>query len=352
MKETTSEVSPKDYEEHPIVDTSKIEKPKKRMDLRGAFKTLIVVGLPTYGMIDADVAMNLTQMTYPVNTSPFLYFVKGKEVGVACNMIVEKALEIDAEYVYFREDDVITPPGTLERLIAFDVDIISGVCMSKQKPPYPIVFRSWGGGCYTEWYKNPGFPIQVVGTGMGAMLVKTEVFRKIPPPWFRSIHLPTVFGEDKWRVSRMTQDLYFCKKALDHGFDIWVDTGTLCGHKDVQTGTVYFFDPITKTPSWIEKDAKEPIHFAPAERWTGGPRGLTPKEKKAACQYFLPFAVEEIYGSENVKVEETPEELVITIKKGVDWVTVEVPELEDEDPSQGSQENGSQEEPSIESRKE
>jgi len=218
LEETTQEtlvggksVEKPDYTERPLVDTAAVQTPKPDLTMRGEFRSAIVVGLPTFGMVDSDVMLNIMQMTYPVNMAPYHMIVKGQHIPLdeACNMIVERALEINAKYVYFREDDVLTPPGTLERLMAFDVDIITGVCMAKQKPPYPIVFREWGGGSYTDWYDKPGIPVQVVGTGMGAMLVKTEVFREMEKPWFRCVHMPTTFGTE-YRVSRMTQDLYFC----------------------------------------------------------------------------------------------------------------------------------------------
>ena len=230
--------------------------------IRGEFRSLVVIGIPTLGMVDIDFAMNLFATTLPVNCSPHFYVVRGKPVDEACNMIVQEALRVDAEYVFFREDDVLIPPGAMEHLLARDVDVCSGVAFSKQAPPFPIVLKTYGGGAYTDWYADIGQMVEVAGCGVACTLIKTEVFRKVEPPWFKTISIPETL-EDGLEVARMTQDLYFMRKAILADFRIWVDTGVLCGHKDVETGTLYYFDPKVKLPCWLEKGAKEPKFIPP-----------------------------------------------------------------------------------------
>ncbi len=297
------------WEERQIVGDIKVEKPPRR-GLRGEFRSLVLVGIPTYGMIDADFLVNMITITTPVNTTLRLHVVRGKPVDVACNEIVEKALELNSKYVYFREDDVLTPPGALERLFAVDEDIVAAVCCSKQKPPFPIVFREYGGGPYTGWYDKVGIPVQVVGTGLGATLIRTDVFREIPKPWFKTISGVTEICGVK--IDRMTQDLYFCFKALRYGFDIWVDTGTLCAHKDVYTGTIYFFDPILKLPAWIEEGDTKARYGVPAKRHKRA-QPLTVEEKEKALREFLPSVVSEFF--EGTVFESEDEGLVIRVPK-------------------------------------
>ena len=298
-----------EWKEEPLFKLpEKLEEPK--YGLRGEFKQGVLVGIPTYGHVDIDFALNLLRTVAPVNCHPYYFVVRGKPLDEALNMIVRKALEMDADYVYFQEDDVLTPVDALERLMALDVDIVSATCFSKQKPPYPIILKSFGGGPYTEWYDEPGKPIQVVGTGLGATLVKTKVFKKIPPPWFKVVHRMKINGKI---VGGMTADLYFCWKALRYGFNIWVDTGCLCAHKDFYTGTIYFFDPTVKLPAWRDPGDAQNKYVVPVYR-NKLAEPLPDDAKEQAVQEFVPSLLKDLL-SDWAQVTENKDEIILRIQK-------------------------------------
>ena len=235
---------------------------------RGEFKTFVVVGIPTLGMVDIEFAMDLMRSTFPVNASPYFLPIIGKPVDEACNLIVETSLRLNADYIFFREDDVFIPQGSFEHLFARKVDIVSGVCMSKQIPPFPIIFKTYGGGPYEDWYGKLGELVEVCGVGVACTLIKTDVFRKIPPPWFKTIANPEAQEDvDDTVISRMTQDMFFYRRAIyTYGYKVWVDTGVQCGHKDVNTGNLYYYDPVLNLPAWLEPDNPKPKCISPLKR--------------------------------------------------------------------------------------
>jgi hypothetical protein len=59
--------------------------------------------------------------------------------------------------------------------------------------------------------------LQEVGSvGMGVMLIKANVFAALSEPWF----------ETPWRHDKrgyIGEDVFFCKKAREAGFKIWID---------------------------------------------------------------------------------------------------------------------------------
>lgn len=220
---------------------------KEVTHVRGGKGRVIMIGIPTFGMCHVSFLANMQGLTPPKGFTFFTYFVAPPlDVGEACNKIVRRALEANVSHIYFREDDILTPPGALQRLISLDVDVVEALCMSKQTPPSPIMFGS--DGVMLDWMKDPGQPIQVLGTGMGAMLVKIEVFEKLEDPWFKVVYGPTDIGD---RLAyRMTQDLYFCWQLFKKDIPVYVDTGVGCTHIDVHSGTSYFFDYEKKCPAW------------------------------------------------------------------------------------------------------
>lgn len=232
---------------------------------RGEGNAQIVLGIPTFGKCISRFFLSLKQMSVPRHLKPHLFFVPPPaDLGEACNQIVKYAFRVGAKYIYFLEDDVIAPGGALHALLARNVDVVETLCLSKQKPPYPIMFKELGSGPMIDWYDNVGELFQVAGTGMGAMLVKTRVFEQISEPWFEVIDKPTKLW-DGTVTARMTQDIYFCKKCTAAGIPVYVDTGVCCGHIDVNTGTLYYFDADQKLPAWKDPDG-EAQYAVPAHK--------------------------------------------------------------------------------------
>jgi hypothetical protein len=56
---------------------------------------------------------------------------------------------------------------------------------------------------------------RVTSIGCGVMLVKRHVFEKIERPWF--------WFENLKNHKLLGEDVYFCVKAHDFGFETWVD---------------------------------------------------------------------------------------------------------------------------------
>jgi hypothetical protein len=62
---------------------------------------------------------------------------------------------------------------------------------------------------------------RVAAAGTGGMLVRRKVFEALPRPWFEVGQL---------RTDSLGEDLWFCKKAGERGFEVWVDWETQMGH--------------------------------------------------------------------------------------------------------------------------
>jgi hypothetical protein len=113
------------------------------------------------------------------------------------------------------------PKTTIERLIAHDKPIV-GVNATTRSIPVrstaknlEIDFEKKENHWRAVSSKGKTGLEQVTAIGCGVMLVKKEVFEKTPRPWFWFEVLPG----DKL----LGEDVYFCVKAHDAGFDCWVD---------------------------------------------------------------------------------------------------------------------------------
>ncbi|GAI66965.1 unnamed protein product, partial [marine sediment metagenome] len=98
---------------------------------------------------------------------------------------------------------------------------------------------------YATLEGNDGL-VKIGGAGAGFLLVKREVFEKIPYPWFS--------------FERGGEDLYFCDKARRHGFEIWADMSVLLGHLRLDpVGASQFLTQYQNTAEANEFLGEEPI---------------------------------------------------------------------------------------------
>jgi hypothetical protein len=107
------------------------------------------------------------------------------------------------------DSDMAFPTDALVRLLAHDKDIVGAFYMQKAEP-----------------YKIVGRPKDLSDTsitglkeaellGGGFVLVKREVYEKIPYPWYEERHTPP--------REFISEDVMFCHKCRAAGIEMWAD---------------------------------------------------------------------------------------------------------------------------------
>jgi len=196
------------------------------------------------------------------------------------NHIADHHLDGEADAIWWIDDDVIPPPGTLERLLALDVPIAAGVYFLGKPPCNPCAYQRREDGLYRPlWNYQRGEIIEVDSVGMGCTLIRREVYERIREEYvlFRRKRNAVVVPVQQKDVSRVgpllgrqirkfggeviryqkgtcisieelvgpvevevwpfyafengrTEDHWFCEMAQRVGFKIVVDTGIECQH--------------------------------------------------------------------------------------------------------------------------
>ena len=209
--------------------------------------TGLVVGLPftINRAVAPEWAIALASIAYPMNLNRHFFATKGEEIDKFRNGAVDYAIQKEAKYLFFIDDDVAIPSQALRVLIYHlenadpKVMVIGGIYCAKTTPTEPIVYKKNGEGAFWQWKRNEVFECSGIGTG--CMLIKTELFKHLSKPYFKTLD---VFSEeDESKRLMMTDDLYFCKKVTDAGFKILADGSVLCVHWDVSTMTPYLLPP-------------------------------------------------------------------------------------------------------------
>jgi hypothetical protein len=185
--------------------------------------TKIMIGLPSLGTIRVETTVALCYMLANSSTHYILYTPVSCYIHESRNDIIRQAIKYDAKYVLFVDSDMIFPENALDTLVSRDVDIIG---VNYNYKTYPSRFVTILDKTIPDSITEP-FKCLVAGTGF--MLIKTEIFKKLPEPWF-------FFNPSTTTSEMMGEDVWFCNLARINDFDIWVDPTIKVGH----IGTVIF----------------------------------------------------------------------------------------------------------------
>ena len=184
----------------------------------------IAICIPARGQMEVATAFDLVAMcAYTIKTTKHdidLFTSAGTLIFDQRNSLVKTALEIKADYVLFVDADMRFPKDTLVTLMAHDKDIIGVNATTRSEPVRPtaknLLINEDGSVDWLPIYSNAKSGIEKAdGIGCGVMLVKRKVFEGLEDPHF--------YFEQLGNGKILGEDIYFCVKAKDAGFETWVD---------------------------------------------------------------------------------------------------------------------------------
>lgn len=176
---------------------------------------MIAITIPTNRGFKPKTVQSLLEMVaYKKLDYHIVIPTEGYNTAENRNYSVAQAMKYGCSHILFSDDDMVYPPDTLERLLARDKDIIGTLYSVRRIPKaYVITYQAEMNDEEADKRIEP-FTCEAVGTGM--LLVKTDVFKKLIPPFFGY----------EWYDNGMVKvstDWVFCKKAREAGFEIWCE---------------------------------------------------------------------------------------------------------------------------------
>ena len=187
-------------------------------------KTLIAV--PCMDQVPALFAFSLAQLKTVENCT--LSMKMGSLIYTSRNNIATEALQMDADYVFWLDSDMVFKPDTLIKMMDTlqknDLDILSGLYFRRVPPYSPVLFDKIeveGLNCdYSEFKEIPEGLFEVGACGFGCVLMKTDVF----------FDVQSKFGNMFAPIGNTGEDIAFCWRARQCGYKIICDPSVICGH--------------------------------------------------------------------------------------------------------------------------
>lgn len=156
---------------------------------------------------------------------------EGSSVAKNCNEMVRVLLkDARADWLWILGDDHVFLPEILMKLLDRDVDIVVPLCYQRKPPFMPVIYRGVTENNESITIHPKTLPkeglIEVGAAGTAGMLIRRRVFEKMADPWFE-------FG--RIRTEDLSEDIYFCRKALLAGAKIYCDVEQVLGHTAAYT---------------------------------------------------------------------------------------------------------------------
>ena len=140
----------------------------------------------------------------------------------ACKVVLQQGFQ----WLFFLDDDVITPPDAFFRLAGRGLDIVSGLYIRRNEPILPVALLDTRPKPTFVTNFKPGDVFEADMVGAGCLLIHRRVLERVPPPWFER----TLDRDDLKEEEKASEDFVFCRKAKKLGFKIFVDSSVQCQH--------------------------------------------------------------------------------------------------------------------------
>ena len=194
----------------------------------------VLIAVPTFETILPDTFQSIWDMERPCECD--FRFVRGYDCATARNKIADMAVDGGYDAVLMVDSDMTLPTDALANLMEDDVDVASGWYLRRsvdtmqtnayrlldddRRPYYGYPHKS---AYSAEEMRSMEGLVQVHGTGMGCCLIRTDVFRRLPYPWFDWVNYADRHG-------MLSEDLFFCSALGKAGIPLHVDPRVACGH--------------------------------------------------------------------------------------------------------------------------
>jgi len=188
----------------------------------------LCVSIPNLGYIRTETVYSMTlalfYTTQKAQCGLHLFFPNSCVLADSRNKSAQEAMDIGCSHLMFIDSDVSFPQEGILTLASRDKPVIGANYNMRTREGSTVKIADGKGGfLQVTGEQIPQVPFLAGAIATGFMLIQTDVFRKIPKPWF-------VFEYEPEGDFTRGEDVYFCKKARENDIEVWCDPTVKVGH--------------------------------------------------------------------------------------------------------------------------
>ena len=175
----------------------------------------LAICIPNTGVIKTQTVSSLLRLVKNLRCKYYTLFQEGSILHAIRENLVKTALELKCTHLLFIDSDMVFTEDAFERLLKRNKDIVGVTYNTRKLPTERILWKDIKGA------KGNFYEVEAVPAGF--MLINLKVFKDLQHPWF-------FWGVDDKGVPITGEDYWFCTKAREKGFKVWVDKSINIGH--------------------------------------------------------------------------------------------------------------------------
>lgn len=189
----------------------------------------ILIAIPCMDQVPAPFAQSLAMIRKPDGDDVACSFQMGSLIYTSRNNLALQAFQVEADYMFWLDSDMVFQQDLLvdmkREMDEKGLDFLTGLYFRRTPPFTPVLFDQLEideeGACtWTDYKDVPEGLFKVGGCGFGAVLIKTDVLFEVQSK-YNGMFNP---------IANMGEDLSFCWRARQCGYDIWCDPSMVIGH--------------------------------------------------------------------------------------------------------------------------
>ena len=181
------------------------------------------IAIPTNDYVHADFVVSLSKLQSELSRRHVAYDVEiiaGTLVYYARNRLANKAINEHYTHVLWLDSDMVFNEQVVDDLMEVGKDMVCGAFVSRRPPYGPCVYTSIEKNHVTQ-VKDWGLkPFRVDGCGFATVLTSVDLLQAVTQKFGTCFQPTDYYGED----------LAFCWRVKQLGYEIWCEPTVRVGH--------------------------------------------------------------------------------------------------------------------------
>lgn len=184
----------------------------------------LLIAVPTYDYMHFQFVDCFTKLIRRLDEDDIDYevaFQGGTLVYVGRDKLAKRAIEGGFTHMLWLDSDMVFTEELLDNLMFSGKDFVTGIAHGRRAPHMSCLFKKiWPGVDRWEGHDYPSTTFQVAGCGFACVLIKTSIVKAV---YERN-------GTAFFPMRELGEDLAFCKRARELGYQIWAEPTAWMGH--------------------------------------------------------------------------------------------------------------------------
>lgn len=183
----------------------------------------VLIAIPTLDFIHVNFMESLLKILKFMDENDIDHEVKiisGTLVYLARENLVDIAIGQEFTHVLWLDSDMVFDGNIIEDLMDTGKDFVCGIFHARRPGHQSCIFRSLNPVDRYKWNEYPTDTFKIKGCGMACTLVKTDIL----------LAVRRKYGNCFTPAYSLGEDLAFCKRADELGYEIWCEPTVRVGH--------------------------------------------------------------------------------------------------------------------------